>query len=710
MPNREELVRRQKALGDFGDFVLDHDDLDQILNEGCRLIAQALGADLAEILEIEQSNDTALVRAGIGWNDGIVGQERISLSERSSEAFAIQQGEPVITKDIGRETRFHFPAFLKDHGVVALVNVPIFLPGRKPWGVLQVDAREPREFEQEDVEFLKTYSMVLGPVVDRLQKVTGLNESEARHAFLLRLSDELRHLVDAKAIQAATAQLVGEHLRVDRAMYGEAEGQRGSETGTIRGQYVRAAQNGSAIEPFPEHFTFADFGEEVMARRYRGEPIVVSDIDSAQGFQPKEREAWRAANVRSAIVIPLVKDDRLVTEFGVHCVKPREWTAAEVDLLSDVAERTWAAAERARAEEALRTSEEKYAGLFAAAPAPFLILRPDAPHFTIADVNDAYLAATMRTREDLVGRAMFDAFPDNPDDPAANGVKNLRASLERALVLRQFDVMDVQKYDIVGPKGTFEERWWKPANAPVVDVNGNVVAIIHHVADVTAEHRAVEALRASERHAQTLLAELQHRVRNILAMIRSVVRRTVHSKADVTDFVQHLEGRIDAMARTQALLTRMPARGVDLEDVVRDELISQAAADGKAAVYGPPVGLSPHAAELVTLAVHELATNSVKYGALGQNDGRVTVSWECSGENDKQRLKFTWHETGLSDGEPGPGGFGTELITQRVPYELRGTGDLRVGDGTLTVTIEFPLDPGFSILETQPSPWKGKRP
>jgi signal transduction protein with GAF and PtsI domain len=139
-------------------------------------MAEALDTDLAKVLEIEQENNRALVRAGVGWAPDIVGKVRIGLSERSSEAYAIANGEAIITNDIARETRFHFPEFLREHGVIALVNVPIFLPGRRPGGVLQVDARERREFQQDDIEFLKTYSMVLGPVVDRLQKVSGLSQ------------------------------------------------------------------------------------------------------------------------------------------------------------------------------------------------------------------------------------------------------------------------------------------------------------------------------------------------------------------------------------------------------------------------------------------------------------------------------------------------------------------------------------------------------
>ncbi|WP_207537632.1 PAS domain S-box protein [Sabulicella rubraurantiaca] len=192
MAGQDEMMRRQRVLADFGDFVLDHEDLDEILTEGCRLIAKALGTDLAKVMEIDRETNTGFVRAGIGWRPGIVGHERVSLSDRSSEAYAIKKAEPVITNDIACEERFEFPPFLREHGAIALVNVPILLPGRRPWGILQVDAREPREFDQGDIEFLKTYSMVLGPVIDRLrvtvereQARSGLAEREERLSRVL---------------------------------------------------------------------------------------------------------------------------------------------------------------------------------------------------------------------------------------------------------------------------------------------------------------------------------------------------------------------------------------------------------------------------------------------------------------------------------------------------------------------------------------------
>lgn len=127
--------------------------------------------------------------------------------------------------------------------------------------------------------------------------------------------------------------------------------------------------------------------------------------------------------------------------------------------------------------------------LFLYAPAPMLVLAPDAPRFTIIDVNEAYLAAVARSRGDLIGRGVFEAMPGDPDNPRATGVANLRASLERAIASRQPDRMALQKYDIPF-EGGFEARWWDPVNTPLLDKDGAVTAVIHHVEDATARKRA----------------------------------------------------------------------------------------------------------------------------------------------------------------------------------------------------------------------------
>ena len=174
------MLKRQQILGDFGELALRSQNLDFILQEVCRLASEALGTERAKIMEILPAERQLLVTAGVGWDAGIVGELRLSMEEHSSETFAIKAGKPVITQDISKEDRFDVPPFLRDAGVVALVNVPIFLPGGRAFGVLEVDDTSPRAFDENDVAFLRTYAVILGPVIDRLLVVRTLRLSEER--------------------------------------------------------------------------------------------------------------------------------------------------------------------------------------------------------------------------------------------------------------------------------------------------------------------------------------------------------------------------------------------------------------------------------------------------------------------------------------------------------------------------------------------------
>lgn len=141
-----------------------------------------------------------------------------------------------------------------------------------------------------------------------------------------------------------------------------------------------------------------------------------------------------------------------------------------------------------RAEETeLRRSRAVLQSLLESLPTAFLILTPD---LKILSASDAYLHATMTKRAELVGRHIFDAFPDNPGDPGTRGVSALRASFERVLQSGASDTMAIQKYDIRRPDGTFEERYWSPINLAVKGANGEIDFLIHRVEDVTEFVRA----------------------------------------------------------------------------------------------------------------------------------------------------------------------------------------------------------------------------
>jgi two-component sensor histidine kinase len=198
------------------------------------------------------------------------------------------------------------------------------------------------------------------------------------------------------------------------------------------------------------------------------------------------------------------------------------------------------------------------------------------------------------------------------------------------------------------------------------------------------------------RERSPLVGELQHRVRNILAVVRSVIARSAETSDTVEDLAAHLDGRIAALARVQATLVRNPRAGVDLEGLVRDELLAQNADEDKVRVSGPEISLPSKAAEVLTLAIHELATNAMKFGALSQASGNLEINWRLEDvETPRRRLELVWLETGVrvASGAPRREGFGTNLLKRRLPYELAGNAEVEFRPGGLVCRIGFPFAP-----------------
>ncbi len=225
-----------------------------------------------------------------------------------------------------------------------------------------------------------------------------------------------------------------------------------------------------------------------------------------------------------------------------------------------------------------RTGPINFHSLFEACPGLYLVLHPD---FTIVGASNAYLNATMTRREDIVGRGIFDVFPDNPADVHANGASNLRASLERALRSRRPDTMPIQRYDIRSEDGQFEERFWSPLNTPVLDEHGDVQLIIHRVEDVTAYIRLQNAERTQQAQmddlrSQTIRMEAEifarsqeiARVNSSLRQMHASLERAQAEKDLLTGMIihdlrnplaaclGHVEMAIDKAARTDSGLTR----------------------------------------------------------------------------------------------------------------------------------------------------------
>ena len=192
----------------------------------------------------------------------------------------------------------------------------------------------------------------LRDTLNHLKRVeVALQESESRHAFLLRLGDALRLLVDPVAIQAEASRLLGERLLTDRAYYAEIDEAQGYIL--IERNFVRAG-----VPSMVGRYPLSDFTWVGPACRMGG-PVVVADTRTSPLIPDADRPAVAAVSVGAFVAAPLIRDGRLVAALCVSDLSPRAWTPEEVELVKETAERTWEAIERARAEEQLREANAR---------------------------------------------------------------------------------------------------------------------------------------------------------------------------------------------------------------------------------------------------------------------------------------------------------------------------------------------------------------
>jgi two-component system CheB/CheR fusion protein len=189
-----------------------------------------------------------------------------------------------------------------------------------------------------------------------------------------------------------------------------------------------------------------------------------------------------------------------------------------------------------------------------------------------------------------------------------------------------------------------------------------------------------------------LIQELQHRIKNMLAVVRSLAHRTRSNSRSLEDFSAHFDGRLAALAHVQTALARSPVGAVDLENLVREELLKSAGeVDDAVMIDGPDIGLKGRTAELMAMALHELAANAVKFGSLSSEAGRLSVSWRIEPSDMGRRLRLDWFEGDIGPVAPSSTGFGFELLRQGLPYELGAEVDIRFEEGDFRCVIETPL-------------------
>jgi PAS domain S-box-containing protein len=231
------------------------------------------------------------------------------------------------------------------------------------------------------------------------------------------------------------------------------------------------------------------------------------------------------------------------------------------------------------------------------------------------------------------------------------------------------------------------EVWLEETAKAEFDGQGRLARLKGLTLDVTARKR-------SEDDQSLLIAALDHRVKNLLARIAVVAKDTRHGSSSLDAYIQALERRIQSIADAHSLLSQNRWRGVDLAELLRDQLAPYAT-DANTTIGGPNVTLTVAATQALAMVLHELVTNAAKYGALSSPHGRVEVNWNRGPGEDAANLSITWREIGGPAVTASPEcGYGVGLIRDLIPHELGGSVDLAFASGGVCCGFEIPFEAG----------------
>lgn len=281
--------------------------------------------------------------------------------------------------------------------------------------------------------------------------------------------------------------------------------------------------------------------------------------------------------------------------------------------------------------------------------------------------------------EQMLGKTDLEVFPDRIAEV-------LHALKVRTLETREHGRLEVE---ITGSERT-GTRWYEFGVDPMVNQSGEVRGITTAAIDIT--HR-----KRNEAQMKLLLRDVTHRAKNVLAVVNAIARQTATRTATKEEFVERFSARVQALARAHDLLVNEDWHGVKMGELVRSQLTRfEKLIGSRILCEGPEVTLGPEATQNLGLAIHELAHNAGKYGALSDGKGIVRVTWSVEGTGGDRRFFFAWEESGgplVQDAERI--GFGRTFIERAVGRTLDGTATLEFRPEGVSCRLEIP---GYHLL------------
>lgn len=504
---------------------------------------------------------------------------------------------------------------------------------------------------------------------DLSSKVTAERHLREENKALARLHDAGWRLRHARNVQEGCQELLSATIEL-----------LGADMGNIQlfdrtGRVLRIAAHYGFRQDFLDFFREVSGTDNTAcgrALRYLT-PVVIEDIDSDPGYAPF-RSVAHAANYRAVVSAPLVnRGGKVVGMLSVHFRLPHRLTSRELKWLDLYRRRAGDFIGRLGTEEALRESEERLR--LALAAGRMAMFDRDVKAGTLIWNEECYHLFGYQVGEVEPSRSAWRSRV-HPDDLEA-------AAIPQTAMSEGEDFSN--EYRVCWPDGSV--RWVQTRGRFLYDA-GEAIRLIGLIQDVTEVRQQIDIQGV-------LVAELQHRTRNLMAVVQSIAHQTLNTAESLKDFEERFDRRLQTLSRVQSFLSRASQEPVTLSAILRMELNAVGAdlRGDRITVAGPKVPLGKNTVEMLALAIHELATNAVKYGALAREEGQLSVTWRITGTGESQELVLEWLERGVrvSAAARGRRGFGRKLIEEALPYSLLAQTKFELGANTLHCVISFPV-------------------
>jgi two-component sensor histidine kinase len=290
-------IHQQEILAGLGVLALQETPFLELLNETARLTAEGMESEFCKVLEYLPSENRFLVRAGVGWHEGIVGAATVGADLESPSGFALRTGKPVISNHLENEQRFRTPELLVQHGIRRAMNVILQGDG-SPYGVLEVDSRSPGEFSEHDVAFLQGAANILGMAIERQRQERQLKAALDRHQVLLK---EISHRVK-NSLQIVSGMLHLQANRVDDDVLKEYLMQASGRVSAIGRAYERLTYDTDV-----ENINLGVYLQEVCNDAVSAAPRCKLEFSGGQGIQLDADRAISLALIVNELVSNAIK-------------------------------------------------------------------------------------------------------------------------------------------------------------------------------------------------------------------------------------------------------------------------------------------------------------------------------------------------------------------------------------------------------------------